>query len=709
MNNSTPIALKVNESFSKDVGRGIARVDPDILQQIGIQVGDILKIEGKRASVAKAMPTYPDMRGKGIIQIDGLLRHNAHAGIDEKVQITPVQSSAAKKVFLIPLSFPTYGRTLNSHLGSIIEGLPMVAGDKIRAFLFGTSAQEFIVNRTIPDNPVIINSHTRIEIVAEDKAEKVRERISYEDIGGLYKEIRQIREMIELPLKYPSIFSRLGIDPPKGVLLIGAPGTGKTLIARAVANETEAYFTAINGPEIIHKFYGESEAQLRNVFQAAQKNAPSIIFLDEIDAIAPKREKVIGEVEKRVVAQLLSLMDGLKSRGQVVVIGATNIPNVLDPALRRPGRFDREISIGIPDQKGRKEILEIHTRGMPLADDINLSHLANVTHGFSGADLESICREAAMSCLRKFLPEIDFNRDYIPYDELKKFKVSQADFLVSLKEIEPSMIREIFVEIPNIYWKDIGGLEDVKHKLIEYIEYPLKYPELFSKSAIYPPKGILLYGKPGTGKTLLAKAIATESDANFISVKGLEILSKWIGETEHGIREIFKKARQSSPCIIFLDEIDALAPLRSTTVQESGVMERALSQLLTEIDGIEELRGVILLGATNRIDMIDPALLRPGRLEVHLKLPVPDMNTRRAIIDVHLRKKPIDSNISKNWLAQETKGLVGADIEFIIRGAALHAINEFVQSSAQESTKFKLTKKHFLLSMKEFLNRDKAL
>ena len=695
------VVLRIAESLTKDVGRGIARLDPEILKDLDVQIGEILKIEGKRTTIAKAMPTYPDMRGKEIIQIDGLIRHNAGVGLDEKVTISPVEVRSAKKVSLTPLTISLTGRTDNAYLGKIMEGLPLVTGDKVRALLFGTTAQEFLVSKTFPDGPVVIDSQTAIEISEEKAAEAVKGRISYEDIGGLHREIQRIREMIELPLKYPSIFKRLGIEPPKGVLLIGPPGTGKTLIARAVAQETEAYFLSVNGPEIIHKFYGESEANLRNIFQDAEKHAPSIIFLDEIDAIAPKREKVIGDVEKRVVAQLLALMDGMKSRGQVLVIGATNIPNVLDPALRRPGRFDREISIGIPDKNGRKEILEIHTRGMPLGEDVDLNRLAAVTHGFVGADLEAICREAAMSCLRSFFPKVDFSSDYIPYEELSSLKVTQQNFQEAFNEVEPSAIREIAVEIPDVHWNEIGGLEEIKQRLVQYIEYPLKYPELFKKADTVPPKGIILYGVPGTGKTLLAKAAATESEANFISLKGPEILSKWVGEAEQGIREIFKKARQSAPCIVFLDEIDALAPVRSSSGTDSGVMERVLSQLLTEIDGIEELRGVLILAATNRFDMIDPAILRPGRLEIHLELPVPDKQSRKEILNIHIRKKPLHSDVSIEWLVQETEGLVGADLESIVRGAALRAISEFVEKNEHDLNKFIIKRKHFEASIEE--------
>lgn len=703
MSENPRVTLRVSECLSRDVGRGIARLDPKILADMNVQVGETLTIEGKRMTVAKAMPTYPDIRGKKLIQIDGLTRHNAGIGLDERIDVAPVFCEAAKKVLLKPLTIPIGGRTGYSHLGKIMDGLPAVTGDKIRALLFGTQAQEFLVTQTFPKGPVVIDAKTQFEVVQEKGAAPVTRRVSYEDIGGLHREIQRVREMIELPLKYPSIFKRLGIDPPKGVLLLGPPGTGKTLIARAVANETEAHFVAVNGPEVIHKFYGESEAHLRNIFQEAEKRAPAIIFLDEIDAIAPKREKVIGDVEKRVVAQLLALMDGLKSRGQVLVIGATNIPNVLDPALRRPGRFDREVTIGIPDVNGRKEILEIHTRGMPLSDRVDLEHMARITHGFVGADLEALCREAAMSCLRRFFPRIDFSTDHIPYDELVELKVSDENFDEALSEVEPSGIREVAVEVPNIRWDDVGGLKQIKQRLIEYTEYPLKYPDLFEKADTTPPVGILLYGNPGTGKTLLAKAAATESEANFISLKGPEILSKWVGEAEQGIREIFKKARQLAPSIVFLDEVEALAPVRSMSGADSGVMERVLSQLLTEIDGIEELRGVLVLAATNRFDLVDPALLRAGRLEIHLELPIPDIEARKEILKIHLGKKPLHSDVSLDRLVKESEGLVGADLEAIVRDAALRAISEFVKKRIKDVNRFVIRKKHFLSSMNEIL------
>jgi len=562
------------------------------------------------------------------------------------------------------------------------------------------------VEETIPDGLVLVNSATLIRVKSkEGKVEKAK--ISYEDIGGLGREIQRIREMIELPLKYPQVFERLGIEPPKGVLLYGPPGCGKTLIARAVAQETVAYFSHISGPEIMGKFYGESEARLRSVFKEAQTNAPSIIFIDEIDAIAPKREEMGGEkqVEKRVVAQLLALMDGLESRGEVIVIGATNIPNVLDPALRRPGRFDREISIRIPDQKARLEILHIHTRGMPLAKGVDLEKISQITHGFVGADLEALCREAAMNSLRTILPNIDFELDEIPYKMLLELEVTMDNFREALKEVEPSAIREVFVEIPNVKWDDVGGLEEIKETLTEVVEWPLKYPDLFDYTHTNPPKGILLSGPPGTGKTLIAKALANESEVNFISVKGPELMSKYVGESERGVRELFRKAKQAAPIILFFDEIDSLVPQRGIS-GDSQVTERVISQFLTELDGIEELKGVIVLAATNRRELIDSAILRAGRFDLILEVPIPDKKSREKIFQVHLQGKPLPDDVNPSVLAEETEGLTGADIEAICREASMAAIREFIKKKAGKREKkkddapFKISLKHFKEAIK---------
>ncbi|MBU4000503.1 CDC48 family AAA ATPase, partial [Patescibacteria group bacterium] len=688
-----PLTLKVAEASSKDVSRGMVRLDPASFKKIGVEVGDVVILKGKRETVAKVMPAYMEDRGNDLIRMDGITRENAGVGIDEKITITKSKFNPAHKVVVTPLtSMRSYDAR---YIGSLLEGLPLLEGDTVRARLIGTRTQDFKVVSTMPSGVVIIQSDTTINIQEKKGAGEARARISYEDIGGLGKEIRRIREMIELPLKYPQVFERLGIDPPKGVLLHGPPGCGKTLIARAVANETDAYFVTISGPEIMHKFYGESEAHLRRLFSEASSHPSSIIFLDEIDAIAPKREEMGGEkqVEKRVVAQLLALMDGLSSRGQLIVIGATNIPNVLDPALRRPGRFDREIEISIPDKNGRLDILNVHTRGMPLAEDVDLVRISEITHGFVGADLQALSREAAMVTLRELFPSIDFQLEEIPYDTLMNLQVTMDDFMEALKEVEPSAIREVFTEIPDVKWSDVGGLAEVKRVLMETIEWPLKYSDLFEYAKTSPSKGILLYGPPGTGKTLLAKAVASESEVNFISVKGPELLSRWVGESEKGVREIFKKARQASPCIIFFDEIDSVVPRRGSEAA-SHVVDRVISQFLTELDGIEELKGIVVLAATNRLDIIDPALLRAGRFDFHLELPVPDEETRLEIFKVHTRGKPLNSNVDLKSLVAATEGLVGADIELICRKASLSAIREFIESGGEDYSKFRVSALH---------------
>lgn len=694
------LSLRVAEAQAKDVGRGIARLDPQHLERMGAAIGDIVEIAGKGQTVAKAMPTYVADRGKSLIQIDGILRENAQAGLDEKVLVRVVDCQPARSIVLAPLdavkSWP--GGRYTRYIAHRLEGLPVTAGDRVRLDLFGTRAQDFTVAEVSPKDVVIIQRSTAIKFRGEG-APSLRSTISYEDIGGLHKEVQRIREMIELPLRYPEVFERLGIEPPKGVLLHGPPGCGKTLIARAVTHETSAYLIHVNGPEVIHKFYGESEAHLRNIFEEARSRAPAIVFIDEIDAIAPKREEARGDqqVERRVVAQLLALMDGLESRGQVIVIGATNVPNLLEPALRRPGRFDREIAISIPDKDGRREILDIHTRGMPLAEDVDLERLASITHGFVGADLEALCREAAMITLRRILPDIDFAQASVPYERLLELEVAMDDCLEAMKEVEPSAIREVFTEVPDVRWDDIGGLEEVKRLLVETVEWPLKYGKLFQHAKTTPPKGILLYGAPGSGKTLVGKAVARESEVNFISVKGPALLSKWVGESERGIREVFKKAKQASPCIVFFDEIDALAPQRSAGAGDSHVAERVVSQFLTEMDGIEELKGVMVLAATNRLDIVDPALLRAGRFEVLIELPVPDRAARLAIFQVHTRDKPLASDVDLSSLAGQTDGMVGSDIEAICRRASMLAIRQFVEKKpeAADYGRFRIARRHF--------------
>ena len=671
------LKLKVTEALSKDVGRAFARMGPEDLERLQVAIGDIVEVIGKRKTVCKAMPAYKELRGQSRVQLDGLTRENAGAGLDEYVSIARGTFQPAEQVVLTPTNIVPADRDLK-YIGSLLDGLPVFSGDHIRANLFGSRSANFKVQSASPKGAVVIHPTTQL-VIAKSQGEGPARELSYEDIGGVKPQLQRIREMIELPLRYPEVFERLGIDAPKGVLLYGPPGCGKTLIARAIAQETEANFFSVSGPEVIHKFYGESEAHLRKIFEEAGRKGPSILFLDEIDAIAPKRENVVGDVEKRVVAQLLALMDGLNKRQNVIVIAATNIPNAIDPALRRPGRFDREIVIPIPDLRGRLEILEIHSRGMPLAGDVQMEHLAEITHGFVGADLEALCREAAMSCLRQIMGEIDFGQTGIPYETLSKLEVRMEDFLSALREIEPSAIREVFVESPNIHWDDVGGMSSLKERLIEAVEWPLKYPHLFEKGGVTPPKGILLVGPPGCGKTMMAKAIATESQVNFISVKGPALMSKWVGESEKGIREIFQKARQAAPCIIFFDEIDALVPTRSAGAADSHVSERILSQFLAEFDGIDELRGVLVLGATNRLDILDAAVLRPGRFDDIVEMMMPGQKDREEIFAVHLRQKPLAEDIHNAELAERTEGFSGADIAAVARKAAMTAVRRAVK------------------------------
>jgi len=697
------IVLRVKEAPVKDVGRAIARIDPQDMSLMGLENGDIILIEGKRSTPVKIMPCYPEDRGKSIIQVDGITRENAQSGIDEKVKVTKTTIRQASKLKLKPSTKQgsLYKADDSKYIGSLISGVPVTKGDKVRAILFGSRSVEYTVTGINPDGVVLIHPNTTIQLESVKQAGEGKRKISYEDIGGLGNQVQRIREMIELPLKYPEIFERLGVQPPKGVFMYGPPGTGKTLIVRAVAHETDAYFINISGPEIMGKFYGESEGRIRKIFEEAQAHAPSIIFIDEIDAIAPKREDMGGEkqVEKRVVAQLLSLMDGLESRGKVIVIGATNIPNAIDPALRRPGRFDREISISIPDKKGRLEILHIHTRGIPLALDVDMEKLAEITHGFVGADLEALAREAAMTALRKILPQIDFELSEIPYELLTSLEVTMDNFMDAMKEVEPSAIREVFVEVPDVKWDEVGGLDEIKNALKETVEWPLKYADLFQKTGTNPPKGIILHGKPGTGKTYLAKALASESGVNFISVKGPQILSRYIGESEKGVRELFRLAKQASPCILFLDEIDSITPRRSNDGSGSGVIERVIGQFLTEMDGIEDLRGVIVLAATNRIDLIDPALLRSGRFDLIFELPLPDIITREKIFGIHTRNKPLNKKVNLKFLAQKTESLTGSDIEFICRKTSMLAIRELIEKKngelVESSDEIVLLPKHF--------------
>ncbi|MFC1728346.1 CDC48 family AAA ATPase [Nanoarchaeota archaeon] len=718
------VELKVAEAVQDDVNKGIVRIDNKEMKDLAMRPGDILEIQGDRTTVAVVDRAYPGDVGLGIIRMDGLARRNAKTGIGEVVKIKKADIKEAKRVIIAPAGKGVMIRAPPGVFRQSLLGRATVKGDIISAggtrrrktafsgnpfedifsmldegmagSGFGFGDIKFVVVETSPKGAVIITDVTEVELnpeAVELKDEEVVPEVTYEDIGGLKEEITKIREMVELPLKHPEVFERLGVEPPKGVLLHGAPGTGKTLLAKAVANETNSNFMLINGPEIMSKFYGQSEENLRKKFEDAEKSAPSIIFIDEIDAIASKREETHGEVEKRVVAQLLSLMDGLQSRGKVIVIAASNIPNMLDPALRRPGRFDREIEIGIPGKEGRLNILKIHTRNMPMAKDVDLKELSDITYGFVGADISALAKEAAMIVLRRVLPDLKLQEDEtIPENMLEKLLVTKKDFYDALKIVRPSAMREVLIEVPNINWDDIGGLTKVKQELKEAVEWPLKHPDSFTRLGVRPPRGILLYGAPGTGKTLLAKAVANESDANFISIKGPEMLSKWVGESEKAIRKIFQKARQVSPAIIFFDELDSIAPIRGMS-NDNNVTERVVNQLLTEIDGLEDLHDVVVIAATNRPDIIDPALLRPGRFDRMILTDIPDVKTREKIFEVHTAKMPL-KGVNLNDLAEKTQGYVGADIESVCREAAILALRKDINAK-------EVTSKHFEEAMGE--------
>jgi transitional endoplasmic reticulum ATPase len=687
------VLLKVSEAFQQDVGYGRARIDSQSRMELDLSVGEVIEIEGEKITAAVVWRAHPSDEGKRIIRVDNLTRKNAEVSLGDTAKIRIADINEAKQVVLAPL-LPE-GQRL--HVGTGIEALikkgllkrPLTKGDRIIVPHSALFSLPFAILNTSPGGIVLINENTDVKV--KEEAAKTLEpegpRVSYEDIGGLKEELERVKEMIQLPIKHPKIFQRLGIDPPKGVLLHGPPGTGKTLIAKAVANESGASFYTINGPEIMSKFYGQSEENLRKIFEDAEKNAPSIIFIDEIDAIAPKRSEVHGEVERRVVSQLLTLMDGLKGRGKLIVIGATNIPDSMDPALRRPGRFDREIRIDAPDRDGRKEILQIHTRGMPISKDCDLDKLSDVTYGYVGADLAALGREAAMNAMRRYLPEIDLDKP-IPVDLLEKMEVSLEDFKSAQRGIEPSALREFFIEMPKVKWSDVGGLEKVKQNLKESVEWPLSKPEVFERMGITPPTGILLYGPPGTGKTLLAKAIANESKANFISIKGPEVMSKWVGESEKAVRELFKKAKQVAPTIVFLDEIDAIAPRRGA-YSGSHVTESVVNQILTSIDGLESMEGVIIIGATNRPDILDTSLLRPGRFDRLLLVPAPDTQARLEIFKIHTKKMPLEKDVSLDDLANNTEGYTGADIEGLCREAAMLSLRENIKNNKINNENFK--------------------
>lgn len=712
-------SFRVAEAPSRDVGRGLVRLDPKDMTALGVEIGDVVAIRGKRETVARVAPAHPSDREQGQIQMDGILRANAGIGLDQHVAVRRTVAEVARTVVLAPdKSAAAAPRAHRRYIARLIQGMPVMAKDLVRVNPVGAQAYGYEVSKTDPSGPVLIDPAT---VVRVEGASVIEGAITYEDIGGLHREVRRVREMIELPLKYPEVFLHLGIEAPKGVLLYGPPGTGKTLIARAVAHEVGVQFFHVNGPEIIDKLYGASEAHLRNMFKEAERAAPAIIFIDEIDAIAQKRGALSGEkqLERRVVAQLLALMDGLKARGQITVIAATNMPDELDPALRRPGRFDREIEIGAPDAEGRQEILEIHSRGMPLAEEVDLRELARVTHGYVGADLAALCREAAMSALRRLLPDVDFDEARLPAEKLATLKVELADFENCLAEIQPSALREISVEVPNVRWSDVGGLSEVKQLLSEGVLWPVIHRDLFEAAGVRPSRGIILYGPPGAGKTLLAKALAGESEANFIAVKGPQLVSMWAGESERGVREVFRKARQAAPAIIFFDEIDALAPERGGG-GSNQVSERIVAQLLTELDGVEELKGVFVLAATNRLDRLDPALLRPGRFDSLVELKAPDKEERLAILQVHTRRTPLSDEVNLEAMARSTEGLVGADIEALCREAAFGAIREVVAGRGRPEGKGKskgraaadgltVTAKHFKDALDRVSGRNKGI
>ena len=697
----TNSSLKVLEAYTRDVGRGVARIDYDSMDSLTASTGDVIEIRGKRRTVAKCLPLYPSDEGKGIIRVDGLVRNNAGVAIGDTVVVRKIKAIPAEKVIVAPLeAIPPIDER---YLADALESVPLIKGDNVMVPYFGGRLTFQVIGVTpAGSDAVLVTQKTAFNITTAGQtlADRGMHIVAYEDIGGLKDEIQKVREMIELPLRHPEIFEKLGIEAPKGVLLFGPPGTGKTLLAKAVASESNSHFISISGPEIMSKFYGESEARLREIFKEAREKAPSIIFIDEIDSIAPKREEVTGEVERRVVSQLLSLMDGLEARGKVIVIAATNRPNAIDPALRRPGRFDREIEIKVPDKRGRLEILQIHARNMPLDTDVDQDKIASVTHGFVGADLEYLCKEAAMKCLRRLLPELNLEDEKVPPETLEKLVINMNDFDYATREITPSAMREVYVEPPDVKWDDIGGLDNVKRELQEAVEWPLKYPSLYKELKHNIPKGILLHGPSGTGKTLLAKAVATESEANFISVKGPELLSKWVGESEKGIREIFRKARQASPCVVFFDEIDSIAPIRGMEGVHAST-ERMMSQLLTEMDGIQEMQGVVIIAATNRVDMIDNALLRPGRFDKIVLVSNPDRNTRERILEIHIKGKPVSNDIDLGRIADLTDGFSGADMSAVANTAISVVLQEYLAKYNTPEEAAKHTSEA-LVSMKQF-------
>ncbi|MCY0868700.1 MAG: CDC48 family AAA ATPase [Desulfurococcus sp.] len=699
------VKLRVGEAKQRDVGRKIARIDRGVMEKLGITPGDFVEIIGPKGSeIVKAWQAYPEDEGSGLVRVDGYVRGKIGVSLGDYVTVRPISVEPATRVVLAPVhKLFVYG-DLTYYVREKILGQPVKRGDIVEIPVYGMLIRFSVIN-TQPSTVVYVTERTQIDVRNEPVSPGVLTegipRVTWEDIGDLEEVKQKIREIVELPMKYPELFEHLGIEPPKGILLYGPPGTGKTLLAKALANEIGAFFVTINGPEIMSKFYGESEERLRKIFEEAQANAPAVIFIDEIDSIAPKREEVTGEVEKRVVAQLLTLMDGLKERGRVIVIGATNRPDALDPALRRPGRFDREIEIPMPDKRARREILAVHTRNMPLAENVDLDKIAEMTHGYTGADIAMLAKEAAMYALRRFMREegVEIEKgQLLPAEKLEKLKVTMEDFMAAMRDVQPSLIREVLVEVPNVRWDDIGGLEEVKQELREAVEWPMKYPQVFEKMNVEPPKGILLFGPPGTGKTLLAKAVATESGANFIAIRGPEVLSKWVGESEKAIRQIFRRARMVAPSVVFFDEIDSIASSRG--VDPSGVIDRIVNQLLTELDGIQPLRKVVVLAATNRPDLLDPALLRPGRFDRLIYVPPPDQRTRLNIFKVHTRKMPLSEDVNLEELARKTEGYTGADIAAVCREAAMIALREkYAESGSLEAVK--VSYKHFLKALEK--------
>jgi transitional endoplasmic reticulum ATPase len=690
------IILKINEIPQQHVGKGRAIIDPKIIEDQNWNIGQILELTYNKKTYVKLWPASPQEYGTGIIKIDGVTRQNIGAGIDDKISIKSVEATNAEQITLSPTEKITTDGLQEYMIYNYLNHV-FTNGDSISLNTQVGNKIQFVITNTKPSKPVIVTEKTIFKLGSLTKAVDASvPRITYDELGGLKSEVQKIREMVELPMRHPELFDKIGVEAPKGVLLYGPPGTGKTLLAKAVAGETNAHFISLSGPEIMGKHYGESEERIREIFTQAEENSPSIIFIDEIDSIAPKRDEVSGELEKRIVSQLLTLMDGMKSRGKVVVIAATNRPDSIDPALRRPGRFDREVEIGIPDDEGRFDILSIHTRGMPIDEKVNLKQISKTTHGFVGADLEVLSKEAAMRSLRRILPEIDLDEDKISSEILQKIEITSDDFREALKEVRPSALREVQVQIPDVNWDDVGGLDELKDELREAVEWPIKHKEAYDYVNVETPKGVLLHGPPGTGKTLIAKALAKMTESNFISIKGPELLSKWVGESEKGVREIFRKARQAAPCIIFLDEVDALVPRRSSGNSDSHVTENIVSQILTEIDGLEELHNVLIIGATNRLDIVDEALLRPGRFDRIIEVGNPDSKGRKHIFEIHTKKKPLESNVDIKKLVEITDGFSGAEIAAITNRAALVALKRYVSGKSQNIKEIKITQQDLI-------------